>query len=896
MYHTVDAGMIRMSAFPLSAALPPWPDLDGDTPADVTRWKEWIAQVWADDTRASAIQVATPLLVRSIRQVLKDEPQRPRTVRRTATSLARYLLRMQYRATPFGLLAGPAPLRIGPSARVEWHGGHRAFARADSQWLHDVVATLEHDPHVFHRLPVIVNPACTVRGGHITVLHQPGVDGPTDTTLRRTPAVESVLDMARSEITVGDLADKLSSDYPDAPPLVVENMLRDLVAHRVLLSSLHAPMTCDDALGHLIEQLESADVATATARQLRQIRNLLTWHDSGPVHEQRALRGQATERMIAVTDIVDRTLVVNLRQDCDIVLPEVVTREAEKALEVMARSTPFPSGSPAWKDYRVRFLERYSLGAIVPLLDLIDPDTGLGYPVGYRGTMLKRPVLAATRRDEHLLGLAQGAALSHEREIVLTPEDITALSLGEPGPVPAHIELCFSVLAASAQDVERGDFKLSTVGLSLGAGNTTGRFLTMLERPDRERMIAAYADLPTLTAGAARGQVSSPPLRVPTRNVGRAPAVVPNVLPVGERNPDAALKADDLGVVADAQQLYLVSLATGQPIELSIMNAVELSNATHPAARFVSELHRSHTAVLLPFSWGAAAQLPFLPAVRVDRTILSPASWRLRTRDLDGDGPWPVRFANWRARHGVPRTVYLGSDDQRLRLDLDVPAHVQLLRADVDRDGAVVLHEAPPEDAFGWVGRAHEVTIPFAAGQTPVPAPAYCRDAVVSRDAGRLPGASPWAYLKLYGNPDRASEVLSPHLPRLLLEFGSQAPDVWFSRYTDPDSHLRLRLRLPSPEAFGEVVQRTAAWAAELRSEGLIQRVQWDTDIPETGRYGTGIVLEAAERYFAADSAAAMAQLVMPVSDSHKAAVTSASLVDIATAFLGSPSAGAGPG
>ncbi|WP_435271188.1 thiopeptide-type bacteriocin biosynthesis protein [Streptomyces sp. 1222.5] len=123
-------------------------------------------------------------------------------------------------------------------------------------------------------------------------------------------------------------------------------------------------------------------------------------------------------------------------------------------------------------------------------------------------------------------------------------------------------------------------------------------------------------------------------------------------------------------------------------------------------------------------------------------------------------------------------------------------------------------------------------------------------------------------------------------MPRLLMEFGSKAPDVWFSRYADPDPHLRVRLRLSSPEAFGEAVERTAVWADELRCEGLIQRVQWDTDTPETGRYRAGAALEAAERCFAADSAAAIAQLVLPIPDNHKPAVTAASMVNIATTFL----------
>ncbi|WP_406321907.1 lantibiotic dehydratase [Streptomyces sp. NBC_00519] len=894
MYRALDASMIRTSAFPLAAPLPPWPSLVGDTAADADRWRGWIAQVWADDTRAAAIEFAAPLLADSIRGVLGEGRQSrpgPRAVRRTATSLVRYLLRMQYRATPFGLFAGPAPVRFGRTARVQWGNEHRAFAQAGEEWLSDIVTALECDPEVLRHLPVVADPTCVVRGARVSVPHQPGTDGPTETTLRRTPAVDAVLALARTPITVGDIVAKLHSDYPDTPSPVIEDMLRNLVAHRVLLTSLHAPMTNCDPLGHLVAQLDTTGAASAMAEELREIAGLLTRHDSAPQQEQRALRAQATTRMNAVTGITQRSLVVNLRPDCDIVLPEAVTEEAARALEVIARISPFPNGSPAWQDYLGRFLERYSMGVVVPLRDLTDPDTGLGLPISYRGTVLKRPVLATSRRDQHLLDLAQGAALNGQRVVVLTEEDISALSLVEPEQVPAHVELCFSVLAPSLEDLERGRFTLTAAGLSLAAGTTTGRFLPMLEQSDRDRMTAAYATLPTLTAGAVRGQVSSPPLRLRARNVSRAPAVVPSVLSVGEHNPAATLDLDDLGVVADSQRFYLVSITTGQPVEPSVMNAVELSSATHPLVRFVCELHRSHAAILAPFVWGAADQLPFLPEVRVGRMILSAARWRLRARVLgDGDN-WESRLSDWRIRYRVPHTQYLGNDDQRLRLDLDVPAHQQLLRAELDRHGTVVLHEAPGESAFGWLGRAHEVTAPFASDQPPAPAD-FCRAAaVVGRNSGRLPGISDWAYLKLYGNADRVPEVLTTHVPRLLLDWGAEAPAWWFIRYADPGSHLRLRLHLPSPDAFGDAAQRVAAWAAELINDGLIQQVQWDTDAPEIGRYGTGAALEAAERFFAADSAAALAQLVLPLSDSQRPAVTAASCVDIAAALLGSPEA-----
>ncbi|MET9293063.1 lantibiotic dehydratase [Streptomyces sp. NPDC003077] len=894
MYHAIGAGLIRASAFPLTATLPPCPVPYGDAAVHTANCRQWIAHVWRDDSRADAIELAAPALADAIRKVL-DGTARPSRIRRTTLSLTRYLLRMRYRATPFGLFAGATPVRVGREAHVHWGSRHTVFARADAAWLHKVIADLEQDPDVLRRLAVVADPTCTVRGVQITVSHQPGMDGPTETTLRRTRAAEAVLALAQSPITVADLVAKLRVDYPNTSPQTIEAMLCDLVAHRVLLTTLHAPMTCDDALGHLVAQLDAARSSTGPGTtptaELRQIHQLLQRHDRARPAAQRELRAQATAAMTALAGPTEHHLAVTMHPACDIILPEAVVQEAQRALEVIARTTPYPNGTPAWQDYRARFLERYSLGTVVPVRDLTDPDIGLGFPAGYRGTVLPHPVLATTSRDEHLLALVQDAVLTDRREITLTEDAVQALSTGTPVQVPAHIEFGFTVLAQSARALAAGRFALSTVGLSLAAGTTTGRFLATLEPADRDRIATTHPALPTLTTGALRGQVSGPPLKVPITNVGRAPRVVPELLTIGEHDPDATLDLDDLGIVADADRLYLVSFSTGRFIEPSVMNAVELSSGTHPLIRFVCEVHRSHTAVLIPFFWGAASRLPFLPEVRVGRTILSAACWRLRARDLGDGRDWHVRLADWRLRYGVPRTVYVGNSDQQLRLDLDLPTHQQLLRAELNRHRTAVLHEAPPESAFGWIGHAHEVTMPFASDQPPIPPPVG-PTVVADQGSSRLPGASEWLYLKLYGSKARTPEVLTTHVPRLVRAWGPAAA-WWYTRYADPDPHLRLRLRPPGgPKAFGKTAQRTAAWAAELRNEGLIQRVQWDTDQPEHGRYGTGAALEAAENVFVADSAAALAQLSLQVPADLQPAITAASFVDLASAFLGSAQAG----
>ncbi|MDV9172218.1 lantibiotic dehydratase [Streptomyces sp. W16] len=894
MYDAVDAVLIRATVRPLTAPQPPWPDLGGNASGDIERWREWIGEVWADEAIVAAIKVASPLLVEAVHGVLDGRNQRPRTVRRAVISLMRYLLRMQHRATPFGLFAGPAPVQLGNRAQVRWGTEHQASVRADAEWLTEIVTALEQNTDLLRRLPVIADHTCVVRGTRIAVPHQPGRDGPAKVTLRRTPAADAVLELARAPIAVEDIVAKLQASYPSTPTPVIEGMVRDLVAHRILITSLRAPMTCDDALGHLVAQLDSfsTGLQAETAGHLRRIHQLLIRHNHAPANEQRTLRSEATKRMTAATGVNGRTLVVNLRPDCDVDLPTAVAREAERALQVMARISPYPDGPPAWQDYRARFLERYSMGALVPVRDVTDPDIGLGFPAGYRGSLLKRPVQATTRRDEHLLALAQDAAINQAREITLAEEDLAALAVGEVTQVPAHVELCFSVLATSLSALNQGRYTLSLAGLSQAAGTTTGRFLTLLEPADRDRMTSAYASLPTLTADTDRVQISSPPLRLRTQNVSRAPDVVRHVLSLGEHNLAATLDLDDLAVTADSQRLYLVSLSTGRLVEPSVMNAVELTNATHPLVRFLTEVHRSHSAVLAPFAWGAAARLPFLPEVRVGRTILSPACWRLRTRDLvhDDRPDWLRRFTDWRCRYGVTRTVFLGSDDQRLRLDLDHPTHQQLLRMELERTGTATLHEAPEEGVYGWLGRAHEITMPFAS--TVPPAVHHPRTtAVVRRDSSRLPGTSAWAYLKIYCHSERTPEILTTHLPTLLQNREGSEPLWWYARYSDPETHLRLRLRLPNPDSFGTTAQYVGAWAAALRDDGLIRRIQWDTDEPETGRYGTGDTLAAAEHAFAADASAAIAQLMLGLPPRLQSAVTAASFVDIAAAFTDSPAA-----
>ncbi|MGH3827545.1 MAG: lantibiotic dehydratase, partial [Pseudonocardiaceae bacterium] len=867
LYRVVDAAVVRVATQTSGLDVPPWPDLTGSTSEQVAQWVRWLDQVWAQEAIAAAVEVASPVLARRVREVCTGHRQQARQVRRAVVSVARYLLRMTSRATSFGLFAGVAPAHFGSELAVRYGVDHHAVARVDAVWLAGVITRLETCPELRGRLLVVLNNLAFVRDGRLVVgcQQQPagsGQSAPAEVSVRHTMAVETVRQAARSPIRVSDLTEKLTAGFPGTPESVIEGMLAELVARRILVTSLRPPMTATDPLAYVIGKLtaigaEEVPRAALLLQELREVHAELSRHNSvsSPAVE-RDLRSAASRKMAAIST-TERPLMVDLRVDCALVLPQSVAREAETATTALTRLTPYPDGLPAWRDYHTRFLERYGIGSVVPILEILNADAGIGFPAGYRDSRLELPQSPLSERDTRLLALAQQAAMDQRIEVVLDDSAIADLMAEDFAKVQVqpHTELSFRIHAPTRGTVDRGEFTLAVVGVSRAAGTMTGRLLDLFDPGDRDRVVRAYARLPTVHDDALPVQVSCPPLYPRTENVARSPAVLPHVVCLAEYHSPGGgvIPLDDFAVSGDAQRLYLMSLSRGRPVEPAVFSAVELTNAAHPLLRFLCEISTARAAAGGPFSWGAAHRLPFLPRIRYGRTILSPARWTLAATALPGrDAPWPqwvASLADWRHRVRVPEAVYLGADDRRLRLDLDEPAHLHLLRSDLDRTGHATMREAPETSAFGWLdGHAHEIVVPLAATSKPgwPPTPRRATPVhVLGPDHGHLPGSSEWLFIKLYGHPDRHTAILTNHLPGLL-STGDSPPQWSFLRYRDPEHHLRLRIRLPGADAFGETAQRVSAWAAGLRRLGLIGRVQLDTYYPETRRFGGDAAMTAA--------------------------------------------------
>jgi thiopeptide-type bacteriocin biosynthesis protein len=888
VYQASDVLLLRAAARSLDSAFAPWPD-----PADGEGLRTWLVKAWDDPVLREAVACASPSLALRADRIAAGLRVPARQVLSAAVALARYQLRAAGRPTPFGLFAGVAGARFGGHALARFGEAHRAAARCDAAWLLSVIERCEACAPLAGRLTVVFSSLAVLHAGKWEV-----PAGSDRQAIRDSPAVRAVRDASQAPVQVSVLAGRLSSAFPGTGDKGAR-MLAELVRLGFLITSLRPAMTTTDALGHVTGELRAAGAheipeTAGLLEQLEALQRDLAVHNAAEPEHQAAMRKRLSAAVTEISAEGRTPLCLDLRLDAEVTLPEPVGQEMAAAASALIRLSPNPGGSPVWEDYHRRFTERFGTATPVPLLDVVNPSIGLGYPAGYPASLLPLPPERDAVRHAHLARLITG-----ESEVTLTDELIDTLtgSLFDPRLVPAHVEIAARVQAASTADLDAGRYTLH-ISPARAAGTLTSRFSALAAGSGLEDV---YRSAPGVHDGARPVQLSVPPLFIRGQNVGRIPAYLPGLLSLGEHpgHGSEPLGPDDLAVTATLRGLHLVHRETGQVIEPQVFHPLDLEKQLPALGRFLAHLPRAFTADYLAFDWGPFRRLPHLPAVRYRRSVLSPEQWRLTAGSLPpahaGLDEWHRALAAWRQRTGCPGTVQLHNGDQTLRLDLDEPLHALCLREHVDDDKPAVMTRAREPGDYGWIGgHAHEIALPLT--RRGAPAPAEMPERLVPAPAaghGQLPLAaqSAWLSAKLFTAPDAMDEIISRHLPALTASLGTD--EVWFIRYRNREETDHLRLRIAA--GHGQAARRAAAlaaWASDLRVQRMCARFTLDTYYPEAGRYGGGECMRAAEAVFAADSAVAIAQLRQPPGI-EPVAVAALGMLDIAGAFCGGPELGA---
>ena len=737
-----------------------------------------------------------------------------------------------------------------------------------------------------------------------------------------TAYLDAVLAHARQGGRPGELAAALVADDPEIHIEDAAHFVDTLIDRQILvpdlLPALTGPEPLHELLGVLAEAPEEAAEARATATVLGAAGAALAALDQGGLGarpaQYHAIAGTLADA--PAPPVLARLFQVDLSKPASAAcLGAAPVAEIARGIEVLRRIAP--PGDDALERFGEAFRARYH-GREVPLVEALDEESGIGFDSGVAAGA--SPLLAgldfAAGADapaqapwearhawlsRRLVDTLRGspAARGHIAEMELDAGDLEALTRAGAPPLPPALAVLAVLAAPSADALARGDFR---VHVRAARGPSGAELLARFCHVDA-RIEASVRALIAAGEAHAPAAIHAEIVHLPEDRLGNVllrPLLRGYEIPYLGRSgarPDQQIGVDDLLVSVAGGRVVLRSRRLGREV-LPRLTTAHSTRDGLSVYRFLSALAHQGTARGLRWHWGPLESSPYLPRVVLGRLVLDPARWR-----LDAAALAPLAAAGealfaaaqgLRERLGLPRHVALVEADNLLPVDLDnvlsVEAFAQLVAG---RSEARLVEMFPGPDALcvhGPEGRfVHEIVIPFVREPEPESEAKSESDPESESDIEsgydiesgseseyesvpeprRFPPGSEWLYVKLYCGPATADRVLRGLVMPLVRDArAAGAVDGWFFlRYSDPEPHLRLRLRGAPARLLGEVVPRLHEAAAPLLADQRLWRVQLDTYEREVERYGGDQGVLLAEQIFAADSGAALALLEMLAGD-----------------------------
>ncbi|SFD61618.1 lantibiotic dehydratase [Streptomyces aidingensis] len=806
---------------------------------------------------------------------------------RPAATRRAYDIRSRTRTTPHGVFAAVAPAALsGTHTTLRLGLRHRAVTTPSPAWLTAVADRLLDADEVLERLTVTTNNLVVRRADRLEAEHPAPGGGTTvqRSSIRATQVSVWLLDACRKGAHASDLLADLAVRHPTAARSTTTSAIRQMIRTGFLLTDLLSAGLRDDPLGHLLTRVPAS---AALQPPLARLRNQLAHADTHPpgTAERLALLRAARDTADSIHH-VERPLAVDTVADAEIALPRSIGEQAAQAATVLWHIGQLTGPDD---DYHQRFVRAFGLYRMVPLLEVIDPVTGIGPPADSELTPSQSGL--DPRRAAVLARLLSEATAQGRHEVVLDDDLVGLLSRGADTPPPRTAEIHLRLLRH-----HDGELRVAVCpdSGSQTAGSAAGRFAPWLPQLAPEPTPSSTSAEPLLAEIVCRSRID------PTAALATETRFAPHRIPLGVPERDGDLTPDDLLVTSARGHLLLWSARHDRPVLPALFSRIA-PDLLPPAARALHLIGQATSRPWHTWSWGPAGYAPWTPRVRYRSILLAPARWRLPeelTTTATHRTTWDKALTTWRTdtNPAPPDVVVIHEGDRQLPLDLTQDEDRELLRRSIRRGARTLtepLHHPDVQDDIvqGAHGR-HAVELVVNLTRTTEPTPPRPDPRATPHSPGlhaHLP-CSGWLSLAL-PVPAAYQDTVIRQLPAVLNQ-ATDRVDRWFwLRYHTPalGDHLRIRTH-GDPEALtGEVLPLLTTWSETLHRQRLAGGMVIEPYLPETERYGGPDAITAAEDLFTADSAFTAHCLTLAGPGNDRLAIAALSAADIARTVAARP-------
>ena len=785
-------------------------------------------------------------------------------------TISRYLLRMAYRATPFGTFSAVSHCTVAgceTTIRIPMRKHMRRLAQLDGSALSRLALKCAADPDVRTGLCFSPNDTLFVNGDVIVFTayarNKRGRRIYRRVEVESSAYVEAVLEIANGGLTVAEIASALMLRFPDeAVRDEVEAFVWELVDAQVLCCDGLVDITDENGLDRLLDHLPPDSDMHATVRVIASALNELDGEksvtlpgayasltDSLAAMQIRSDRGLPTKVDLYASDEGEAKLSADIVAKIELVANELmsITRKRGKLA-----------------DFVKTFSERYG-DSEVPLPIVADQLEALGF--SDRDASL--PALSRMVRVEK-----KSAAQTVAPGIV---EQVLALAVERMDET--YVDITSLIDAAAVRSNSRADGATVVVWFSLWSeGGACGQPVLEIRSvgsQDPGRVMGRFAHgLPAVAAylrESCRGP-RSPVVEIVHQpedrlgNISARPTLSDFEIRLRGGEPRSArrLALEDLAVSIVRERVVIRSKSLGKPIDLRMSNAHAYDRQGNlPIYRFLNHVsNQDHVADLFSLR-KRIPKAQYTPGLKYHDVIVSKPTWLISADDISGLKKLPRALhrdalRTMRNARKMPDWVALVQGDNIIPYHLDNDWMVDDLLKYVFKSGEALLTEVFPQGLQPHLRsdagpHFHELQL---ALRTRSPAMVESGIASAPHTSVVAPIWSRWAYFKLYVPPHLQNAVLGelkPPIDRLLDTSGIDG--FFFVRYRDEGgAHLRLRFLASGGHALERTLPALRPAFDDLFDRGLVQKVSMDPYVREILRYGGDARCLACEAIFCEDS------------------------------------------
>lgn len=800
-------------------------------------------------------------------------------------SLYKYFLRMSYRCTPFGMFSGVSAGTIGTKtvATIVKQSSYRKHSRCDNHFINTFVQKIVKDNGIKFSVNWYANNTIYRNGDALRYVEYRLTNSQRNHHLAKVETstyLDSILERARLGAKIKELMNALVSNEVTEEEAAA--FIDELIESKLLVSELEPVVTGQEphkALLHVLEKYESGE---EHALFFKKIVEQIYTIESQPPGTDIAYYKEVMRWVKKWDDGYDPKLIFQ----SDLSKPSSAMQLSGGVLDDLQEVIAFlgvlngATTNTNLNKFKEEFTKRYEDDE-VPLLEVMDTESGIGYPPGAHTNNDQAPLLQGLNLNtsqstteykvatwqKKLVQLYQQCIEQGSTEVVVTNETFSVDPQAfDKNLLPNSLYTICTILG-TPEEVEADQCIIDYKGSSgPSAANLLGRFCyvdsdiksivdELIQQEEEQHPDKILAEVVHLAQARVGNVLIRPSFRKYEIPILSFPSV----------DDEHTVNLKDVVVSVKNNRVVLRSKKHDKEVVPRNTTAHNYANDSVPHYHFLCDLQQQESGARLNWDWGMLNEFKFLPRIKYRNIILAKARWIIDVKDLvdkpnQSQTDFNTSIEKYKASQKLPRWVVLSQGDNQLPLDLTNDLSLKILKQELTRNKRIVVEEClynennlvvtGPEGGF-----TNEVIIPWIKEKEAklLEANNSLRPTHVERTF--VPGSS-WHYIKIYCGVKTSDKILTDVIKPLvdeLLEAGILL-QWFFIRYTDPDYHLRVRFK-GSNQLLAILAEKLNQRLFSYLSTNQVWKIQWDTYKRELNRYGYENI-EGSELLFFHDSMA----------------------------------------